>query len=166
MKASSRIGESLNTIHERTPGFRTLSILEVTAGQGTSIGWRFEQLRGIVDLVDHKRASRLSGHLPCLCRRLHLPTEAGWETSCKNLTQRSVCPGSRFHVNDSRKNSVPARIVTSISGKATSVLRLPVPDERSTIHAVPKILETDKSEDMHEDVENMSLLRSLIRMAA
>jgi deoxyribonuclease-4 len=28
--------------------------------------------------------------------------------------------------------------------------------------AVPKILETEKSEDMHEDVENMTLLRSLI----
>jgi hypothetical protein len=29
--------------------------------------------------------------------------------------------------------------------------------------AVPKILETDKSEDMHEDIENMEALRSLIR---
>jgi deoxyribonuclease-4 len=32
------------------------------------------------------------------------------------------------------------------------------------LYAVPKILETDKSEDMHEDVENMHLLRSLIRL--
>jgi deoxyribonuclease-4 len=28
--------------------------------------------------------------------------------------------------------------------------------------AVPKILETPKSEDMHEDVENLRLLRGLI----
>jgi deoxyribonuclease-4 len=28
---------------------------------------------------------------------------------------------------------------------------------------IPKILETDKSEDMHEDVENMAVLRSLVR---
>jgi hypothetical protein len=27
---------------------------------------------------------------------------------------------------------------------------------------VPKILETEKSEDMHEDVENMDALRSLV----
>ena len=27
---------------------------------------------------------------------------------------------------------------------------------------VPKILETEKSEDLHEDVENMSVLRSLV----
>jgi deoxyribonuclease-4 len=29
--------------------------------------------------------------------------------------------------------------------------------------AVPMILETPKSEDMHEDVENLRVLRSLIR---
>jgi deoxyribonuclease-4 len=29
--------------------------------------------------------------------------------------------------------------------------------------AVPKILETDKGEDLREDVENMRVLRSLIR---
>jgi deoxyribonuclease-4 len=27
---------------------------------------------------------------------------------------------------------------------------------------IPKILETDKSDDMHEDVENMAALRSLL----
>jgi endonuclease IV len=27
---------------------------------------------------------------------------------------------------------------------------------------VPKILETEKSEDMHEDIENMNTLRSLV----
>jgi len=27
---------------------------------------------------------------------------------------------------------------------------------------VPKILETEKSEDMHEDIENMNILRSLL----
>ena len=29
--------------------------------------------------------------------------------------------------------------------------------------AVPKILETEKSDDMHEDVENLRVLRGLIR---
>jgi deoxyribonuclease-4 len=27
---------------------------------------------------------------------------------------------------------------------------------------IPKILETEKSEDMHEDVENMRMLKSLV----
>jgi deoxyribonuclease IV len=27
---------------------------------------------------------------------------------------------------------------------------------------VPKILETEKSDDMHEDIENMNVLRSLV----
>jgi endonuclease IV len=31
---------------------------------------------------------------------------------------------------------------------------------------VPKILETEKSDDMHEDIENMNVLRSLIAEVA
>ena len=30
---------------------------------------------------------------------------------------------------------------------------------------VPKILETEKSEDMHEDIENMDVLRGLVSEA-
>jgi hypothetical protein len=30
------------------------------------------------------------------------------------------------------------------------------------LERVPKILETEKSEDMHEDIENMNILRSLV----
>jgi deoxyribonuclease-4 len=30
------------------------------------------------------------------------------------------------------------------------------------LRTVPKILETEKSEDMHEDVENMARLRALV----
>src|SRR5512146_304344 len=39
------IAESLNVVHEQTNGFHTLSTLETTAGQGTTLGYRFEHLR-------------------------------------------------------------------------------------------------------------------------
>jgi deoxyribonuclease IV len=44
-----RIADSLNDIHARTPGFRTLTLLETTAGQGTALGSTFAQLRRILD---------------------------------------------------------------------------------------------------------------------
>ena len=48
------IAESLNILHEETKGYRVKSVLELTAGQGTAVGYRFEHLRKILDLVDEK----------------------------------------------------------------------------------------------------------------
>lgn len=46
-----RVAESLDAIHRGLPGLRTVTCLEVTAGQGTSLGWRLEHLREIMDRV-------------------------------------------------------------------------------------------------------------------
>jgi deoxyribonuclease-4 len=46
-----RITRSLDEVHRRCVGFRSMILLETTAGQGTSIGWRCEHLRGILDRV-------------------------------------------------------------------------------------------------------------------
>ncbi|HEX2982768.1 MAG TPA: deoxyribonuclease IV, partial [Ignavibacteriales bacterium] len=54
------IAESLNIAHEKTQGFEVKSMLEATAGQGSSIGYKFEHLRKIIDLVEDK--SRM-----CVC---------------------------------------------------------------------------------------------------
>jgi len=47
-----RISAGLDEVHRRCAGFRSMILLETTAGQGTSIGWRFEHLRGILDRVN------------------------------------------------------------------------------------------------------------------
>jgi deoxyribonuclease-4 len=46
-----RIAGALDRIHKRLPGYRTVTCLEVTAGQGTSLGCAFEHLRRIIDTV-------------------------------------------------------------------------------------------------------------------
>ena len=46
-----RIAKSLDDLHRRCAGFRSMILLETTAGQGTGIGWRFAHLRGILDRV-------------------------------------------------------------------------------------------------------------------
>lgn len=48
------IAESLNFAHERTKDYIVSSMLETTAGQGTAIGYRFEQLQKIIELVESK----------------------------------------------------------------------------------------------------------------
>jgi deoxyribonuclease-4 len=52
------IAKSINEIHKRTKGFTAKLALENTAGQGTNLGYTFEQLRGMIDGV--KEAERLS----------------------------------------------------------------------------------------------------------
>lgn len=48
----SRIAESINIALDKTHG--VTAVIENTAGQGSNIGYRFEQLRSIIDLVDDK----------------------------------------------------------------------------------------------------------------
>ena len=47
-----RIVESLNIAHERTEGFKVLSVVETSAGQGTAVGYKFEHLEKIINSVD------------------------------------------------------------------------------------------------------------------
>ncbi len=50
--AIENIAKALNWIHERTPVYKTKSVLEITAGQGSAVGNRFEHLEEIISLVD------------------------------------------------------------------------------------------------------------------
>jgi deoxyribonuclease-4 len=44
-----RVARALDRIHKELPGLRTVTCLEITAGQGTSLGWRLEHLREIIE---------------------------------------------------------------------------------------------------------------------
>jgi deoxyribonuclease IV len=160
-----RIAESLNIAHGRTKGFATASILETTAGQGTALGWRFEQLRGIIDLLSNPDRVRIcidTAHLFAAGYPIH--TEEGWEQTMKELeTLIGLDRLAAVHTNDSRKEfgSRVDRHDHIGRGKiGLTCFRSLMNDPR--LADIPKILETEKSEDMHEDVENMDLLKSLI----
>jgi deoxyribonuclease-4 len=159
------IAESLNRIHGSTPDIHTLSTLETTAGQGTNLGYRFEQLRTIIDLVEAKERMGVcldTCHLFAAGYPIH--TEEGWERTIVEFDQilglkRLVA----IHVNDSKKG-LGSRIDRHEQiGKGEMGLtgfKMLMNDPH--VSHIPKILETEKSEDLHEDVENMSLLKSLI----
>jgi deoxyribonuclease-4 len=159
------IADSLNVVHERTRGFRTLSALESTAGQGTTLGYRFEHLRRIIDLVNQKERVVVcidTCHLFAAGYPVH--TQEGWDATIREFDQiigldRLVA----VHVNDSMKPFGSRRDRHEHIGKGVMGLegfRALMNDAR--LANIPKILETDKSEDLHEDVENMKMLRDLI----
>lgn len=44
-----RVVEALDRLHRELPGLKVVTCLELTAGQGSSLGWRLEQLRCVLD---------------------------------------------------------------------------------------------------------------------
>lgn len=162
------IAESLNVIHERTRDFHVRTALETTAGQGTTLGYRFEQLRAIIDLVEDRPRMAVcmdTCHMFTAGYPIHTPE--GWQAAMKEFDEtigldRLVA----VHVNDSKKAFGSRLDRHEHIGKGEIGLegfRSLMNDPR--LEQVPKILETEKSEDMHEDVENMEALRSLVRPA-
>ena len=160
-----KVAESLNIIHEQTKGYKVLSVLETTAGQGTAIGYTFEQLRAIIDLVaDKKRMGVCVDTCHVFAAGYEIRTEHGWEKTFDAFDDiidlRYLVA---FHVNDSKKNlgsrfDRHEHIGAGFIGTFGFRNLMNDPRFRST----PKILETPKSADMHEDMENMAKLRSLI----
>jgi deoxyribonuclease-4 len=159
------IAAALNRAHEETPGCRTFSTLETTAGQGTNLGYRFEQLATIIDLV--KEQSRMAVcidtcHLFAAGYPIH--TEQGWEETFREFDRiLGLKHITAVHVNDSMKPLGSKLDRHEHIGKGEiglTAFRMLMNDPR--FDSVPKILETEKDEEMKEDVENMRVLKSLI----
>ena len=161
-----RIAESLNLIHEQTAGYRVKSVIETTAGQGTAIGYRFEHLRQIIDLVhQQERMAVCVDTCHVFAAGYDIVTETGYEQTFREFD--SVVGLDRlvaFHVNDAKRERGSRVDRHEHIGKGTigrAGFRLLMNDGR--FKTIPKILETPKGPEMKEDVKNMKVLRSLIK---
>ena len=160
-----RIAESLNAVHAATPGVKTFTTLETTAGQGSAVGYRFEHLRQIIDSVEQE--DRMAGCLdtcPIFVAGYDITTEEGWTKTMQEFDdiiglQRLAA----IHVNDSMK-ALGSRVDRHehIGKGKIGLTGFSMLMNDARLKRVPKILETKKSEDLHEDIENMHLLRSLV----
>jgi deoxyribonuclease-4 len=161
-----RISESLNIVHEKTKGYKVSSMLETTAGQGSAIGYRFEQLRKIIDLVEEK------DHMTVCIDTAHI-FAAGYDIkdpkSFKKVFKefdeiigldRLKC----FHMNDSKKAFGSRVDRHEHIGKGFIGLEgfTNIMNEKKLTN-IPKILETPKGKEQLEDLENLKVLRSLIK---
>ncbi len=161
-----RIAESLDIVHDQTREYHVKSVLETTAGQGTAIGYRFEQLRAIIDLVNQPdRTAVCVDTCHVFAAGYNIATEEGYRNTFEEFDavlglERLVA----FHVNDSKRElgSRVDRHEHIGKGKiGTTGFRFLMNDER--FQRVPKILETPKGPEMKEDVKNMRVLRGLVK---
>jgi len=161
-----RIAESLNHIHAQTRGFEVKSVLETTAGQGTTLGYRFEQLRQIIDMVEERnRMAVCVDTCHIFAAGYDISTERGYEDTFKDFENiLGLDRLAAFHVNDSKRelNSRVDRHEHIGQGHiGTTGFSFLMNDSR--FEKIPKILETPKGPDMKEDVENMKVLRGMVR---
>ena len=160
-----RIAQALNIIHDRTPGFKVKSMIELTAGQGTAIGYKFEHARDIIALV--KEQERMS-----VCIDTAHIFAAGYDIKDPVNYEGVIAEFERiigldrlqaFHFNDSKKplgSRVDRHENIGDGFIGLDGFRNLLNDKR-LLH-IPKILETPKGKEQLEDLENLARLRRLI----
>ncbi len=165
------IVRSLDEVHRRCAGFRTMILLETTAGQGTAIGWRFEQLRGILDRV--AAADRLGVCLDTchlFAAGYDFRTAEGYAAMMQELDPIiGVARVRCIHMNDSKRElgSRVDRHEHIGKGKIGKIGFGHFLNDRR-FAGVPMILETPKGVDgrgTNLDKVNLRRLRRLIRIS-
>lgn len=157
------IAQGIDEVHARTRGFAARLCLEVTAGQGHCLGWRFEHLAEILRQV--KAASRLrvcldTCHL--FAAGYDLSTEAGY-AQVMEACDRSVglARVACFHLNDCKKGlgcRVDRHEEIGRGAIGLTAFRCLVNDPR--FRDTPGVLETPVPERY---ADALTLLHSLVR---
>ena len=161
-----RIAEGINRTLSAKPKFKGKLLLENAAGQGTTIGRTFEELATIYDQVeDKKRVGFCFDPCHAFAAGYDISTAEGYKKVMKQFDQTIGCSKIKaFHLNDSKKGldcRVDRHEHIGKGELGLEAFRNLLNDPQFKDH--PMVLETPKSEDMHEDVENLKVLRKLIQ---
>ena len=159
------IAKSIDEMHSACPGYETKLAIEITAGQGSNLGYRFQQVRQIID------ASKNSDQLR-VCFDTEHAFAAGYDLRTKEGYERTFAEFDEtigleilvaFHLNDAKKDLGCRVDRHEHIGKGfigLEAFRLLMNDKR--FWGLPMCLETPKSDDCHEDHENLATLRNLL----
>lgn len=160
-----KVASSLDAILAGTKGNPVRVALEVTAGQGSTLGRTFEELAYLLDHV--KRTERL-----CVCLDTAHLFAGGHDISTAAGVKKTFAAFDKLigrdrlaalHLNDS-KSALGSRVDRHEHiGKGRiglEAFRFIMREPR--FRKIPKVLETPKGKEMKEDIENMAVLRSLM----
>jgi deoxyribonuclease-4 len=161
-----QIVAGLNEVFAATKISPVRIALENTAGQGSCLGHKIEHLAAIFDHV--KKPERLGVCLDTahfFAAGYDIRSEKGWDAAIKEVDSLiGLKQILAFHLNDS-KTDLGSRVDRHEhigKGKiGREAFRHIVNDPR--FKNSPGCLETPKTKDMHEDVENLAVLSSLLK---
>jgi len=165
------VAASLNRVHRDAPGLGLRVLLETTAGQGTCLGARFNELAQIIDRVDEpERLGICLDTCHVHAAGYNLITPEGYEaTLCELDRTAGLDRLAVIHLNDS-KTGLGSRVDRHEHiGHGTLGLE---PFQRllhdPRLEQVPMILETPKGPggrggtDLEADRDNLAVLRGLL----
>ncbi len=163
-----QIVRGLDEVFAATKKSQVRIALENTAGQGSCLGNRLEHLATIYEAV--KKPARLgvcldTAHL--FAAGYDIRTPNGWDATIEQVSSLiGLSKVLAFHLNDSKTDLASrvdrhAHIGEGKIGK--NGFRHIVTDSRFA--SCPGCLETPKSDDLHEDIRNLKVLRALATSA-
>ena len=164
-----QIVDSINRVFRKIPKVKTKIALETTAGQGSCLGHRFEQIAYIIENVS--QPERL-----CVCLDTAHVFAAGYDIGSEAGVKRTFREFDRaigfdrlaaIHLNDSktaRGSRVDRHEHIGKGQIGLAAFRFIMRDRR--LRKIPKVLETPKGKELREDVANLKTLRGLIEKRA
>ena len=164
-----QIAQGLDEIHQQTNGVQSRILLETTAGQGTNLGWQFEQLAAMLDQVqDPDRVGICvdTCHVHAAGYALSSPEdyEQTWKSFEAVLSFDQI---HAIHLNDSKRelgSRVDRHEHIGLGEIGLEAFRLLMNDSRFA--EIPMYLETPKQDpDGGEEGDQLNLqaLRNLIQ---
>jgi deoxyribonuclease IV len=160
-----RIAASIKKLMKETSGYSVGIALETTAGQGTNLGYTFEQLGRLIEEIADDRIGVCFDTCHSFTAGYELRTKAGYKETTDQFQQHiGFDKLLAVHLNDSKKEFQSKKDRHEHIGKGfiglegfKNVLNDP------GFQAVPMVLETPKGPELKEDIENLKILRGLIK---
>ncbi len=163
----SRITRALDECFTRHKDEQVTVLLEITAGQGSSIGYKFEHLAGIMERCLYlERLGICFDTCHAFAAGYDLRTPEGYEQTIASLDRLIGLEHLKaIHLNDSLGDlgsHLDRHVHIGMGNLGLEAFRLLLNDPR--LKRLPMVLETPKGPDMKEDVANLSTLRGLSRL--
>jgi deoxyribonuclease-4 len=161
------IAQAIDEAHVACPGYQVKIALEITAGQGSNLGYKFEQMGQIIDAVKDNGRLRLCFDTEhAFAAGYDLRDDEGYERTFAELDQHvGLELLAAFHINDSMKplNSRVDRHEHIGKGHlGLEPFRRLVNDPRFA--GVPMCLETDHGPEMRDIIEDLEQLHRLLKV--
>lgn len=160
------ISDSIKRLLDDTADSSTGILLEATAGQGTSLGHRFEQLAAMLDQINAPaRMGICIDTCHIFAAGYDLRTEESYSATMAAFTSIVGLEHLKaFHFNDSKfdlgtHKDRHEHIGEGFLGRAPFEYIL---NDPKVMH-LPMVLETPKGDDGAEDIRNLTMLYQLIR---
>ena len=159
-KGMKKIVKALKTTIHATKNSTVKILLENTAGQGSSVGYRFEHLRQILRGVDSPRIGVCFDTCHAFAAGYDIRTKCGFEETMEELDNIVGLKNLHaIHMNDSKGELGSNLARHEHIGKGKLGLE-PFRQIMNRFTHIPKVIETPKKGNM--DVVNLEILRGLI----